>query len=132
LYREALQLRLAEETPDEAAIANTQFNLAWALTELEQYPESELLFKEAVARRLKHFGPVHRDTALARIGLIAHYLDAEKLNSVPVLLKEVVDTFRKLDVDSTLPDAAVAFQRGVFLSHALGNHVAGEKEMRKA
>jgi serine/threonine-protein kinase len=57
LYREALRLRLGEPVRDEAAVTNSQLNLGWVLTEMEQYEDAEKLLLEVVARRQKLYGP---------------------------------------------------------------------------
>ncbi|MCI0456531.1 MAG: tetratricopeptide repeat protein [Gemmataceae bacterium] len=130
LYREGLKLRLEDPEPDDLAIANSQFNLGWALAEVEQLDEAEQLFKSALARREKRFGPYHRDTALARVGLVAVYLETQRYLAAGPMIDQIVGTFRQLGADPLLPDALSSFQKGVFQSMVLGDHKAGEKELR--
>jgi tetratricopeptide (TPR) repeat protein len=130
LYRKSLEARLNEKPPDPVAIANCEFNLAWALGELEQLAESEKVFKSCVERRRKFFGPDHRQTAVAQMGLASIYLDTERYAEAKVLVDQVIRTLRKVSEDPVLPDALAWFQQGVIRSLALGDHAGGEKKLR--
>jgi tetratricopeptide (TPR) repeat protein len=130
LYRAALELRLKEPEPDPVAIANSRFNLAWALAEVEGHAEAEALFKQCVEARRQHFGPDSRETALAKVGLAAVYLDRGRYAPAIPLVEEAIATFRKVSEDKILPDALALFEKGVIRSMALQDHLGGEKMLR--
>ncbi|HYT89642.1 MAG TPA: serine/threonine-protein kinase, partial [Gemmataceae bacterium] len=130
LYREALQLRETEAERDEVAIANHQFNLAWVLTEIEQYDEAEQLLRKVIARRLARFGPDHRETALAKAALAAVYLDAGRDAAALPLVQEAMTAFGKLSEDKNIQQAMTKFQQGVLWGRMFGDQAAAEKHLR--
>ena len=99
------------------------------LTELEQYDEAEQLFRAAIAHRLKLLGKVHRDTALAKGGLVALYLDTGRYYDAQPLANEVLATLSKVGVDRTALEAILQFQEGVLLANYLNNPGRGREKI---
>jgi tetratricopeptide (TPR) repeat protein len=131
MYRQALELRLAEAEADPAALANTEFNLGWVLTEMEMYDEAERLFKSVIARRLKHFGPDHRETAMGRMALASLYLDSDRATMAYPLTTSAIATFKKLGEDKNIVDAMIRFHEGVIAFLMLHNNAAAEKKLEE-
>jgi tetratricopeptide (TPR) repeat protein len=130
LYREGLALRLKQAPPDQVAISNGEFNLGWALGEIEHSVEAEQLFKSCLKRRLAAFGADHRQTAGAKMGLAGVYLDTERYAEANVLVEQIVGTLRKISEDPLLPNALAWFQEGVIRSLVWNDHIGAEKKLR--
>jgi serine/threonine-protein kinase len=55
-----------------------KFNLAWLLTDMEEYAAGESLFREVLDSRLEQMGKDHRDVAIARLGLTVALKEQER------------------------------------------------------
>jgi tetratricopeptide (TPR) repeat protein len=92
-------------------------NLGWLLYDLQDYPASEDLFKKAIALRLRHLGPSHRDVAVARVGLVALYITQGKfMAAVPPYLQAMA-TLRKVEGARGLAESIDLLQRGIIARH---------------
>jgi len=112
-YREALAIRRKHAKDEPFPLSVTLFNLAWLLTDLREYPAAEKMFQEVIDLRLAHLGPNHRDTAVARVGLAALYIDQGKTLQAIVPYQQAMATLRTIDGSKTLASSIDFFQKGI-------------------
>jgi tetratricopeptide (TPR) repeat protein len=58
---------------------SVKFNLAWLLTDMEEYAAGESLFREVLKSRIKQMGENHRDVAITRLGLTIALKEQERV-----------------------------------------------------
>jgi tetratricopeptide (TPR) repeat protein len=132
LYREALAIHEKSPDPNGAAALNTRFNLAWLLAEMGHTEQAEELFQAVLARRIELFGEDHRETALARGGLAALYLEENKpLLALPLVTK-TLETFKKLGIDQNILNAVTLFQQGVLQQQLFNNLDLAARKLRQS
>jgi serine/threonine protein kinase/Tfp pilus assembly protein PilF len=132
LYREALVLYGKAAQPDEAAMLNTQFNLAWLLTEMDLMEAAEELFETVLNKRARLLGEDHRETALARGALAAIYLKVGKPLAAMPLIAQVTATLEKQGIDRNILNAVTLFQQAVVQQQLFGNFTGAAKRLRQA
>ncbi|MGL4552341.1 MAG: protein kinase domain-containing protein, partial [Gemmataceae bacterium] len=123
LYRESIAVltepgAAADGSPSEArrqdeVLSDARFNLAWLLAEMNVFDESEVLFRQVIRARLRHFAGDHRPIAMARYGLAGLYLRQERNVEAMWLIVLGNLSLRSLGTDSTLMDGIASFQMGV-------------------
>lgn len=131
LYRDALAHFAKDPQSDPRAVLNTQFNLAWLFSELDELEQAEELALTVLNKRRELLGEDHRDTVLARFALSAMYLARhEPLSAFPLLTQNLA-SLEKLGIDRNILNAGAQFQQAVIDAHLFGKRKAAEETMRR-
>jgi tetratricopeptide (TPR) repeat protein len=126
-YRRALALRQSLSPPPEKAIADTEFNLAWLLAELDEFDESAELYRRTIRRRERAFGPEHREVGIGRAGLAGVYLAQGNLLAAFTEAKPAHRILLAREGTGKIAEAVAHFQEGVFLSWSKKHPEAEQK-----
>ncbi len=133
-YGEALAIRRRHADTDPFALSVTMFALAWLLADLEEFTPAEELMQEVIALRARHLGPEHRDTAVARVGLVAIYIAQDKLEKFVAALapyRQAIATLRQVEGGEGLAESIHLLQTGVMAREMpLSRFLLGVKDDR--
>jgi len=112
-YQEALTIRRQHAKDAPFPLSVTMFNLGWLLTDRREYPAAEKMFQDVIALRLDTLGPNHRDTAVARAGLAALYIDQGKTLQAIVPYQQAMATLRTIEGGKGLAESIDLFQKAI-------------------
>jgi len=121
LYREALAVRTAEFGANDLRTTEVNFNLAWLLTERQNYlpasavdySEAEQRFRDVLNVRREALGDGHRDVAVAMTGLLAVLLSSGRDDEAMQLAPKALSIYIQQEGGDRLGKAIIDFQTGV-------------------
>jgi tetratricopeptide (TPR) repeat protein len=116
-YEESLAIREKYATADPLALSTTLLTLGWLLADLEEFAPAEEKFRQALDIRLRHLGPDHRDTAVARAGIVAAYIAQGKIAKAIMPYQQAMATLRKTDTGKGLISSIGLFQQAELARH---------------
>ena len=113
----------------ERELADTEFNLAWLLAEMEDFTPAAELFSSAIERRSRVLGPRHREVGVARIGLASVYIEqADYLKAVEEMRLARAVLLEK-EGTGKLAHAATLFQEAVIAQGLTNNNAEAERKL---
>jgi tetratricopeptide (TPR) repeat protein/tRNA A-37 threonylcarbamoyl transferase component Bud32 len=112
-YREALAIRRKHAKDDPFAMSATLFNLGWLLADLHDNAAAEKMFQEVIDVRVACLGANHRDTAVARIGLAAVYINDGKILQAIVPYQQAMAAIRTIEGGKGLAESVDLFQKAI-------------------
>jgi tetratricopeptide (TPR) repeat protein len=112
-YQEALAIRRKHAKDDPFTMSTTLFNLGWLLTDLGDFSAAEKAFQEVIAVRLACRGPNDRDTAVARVGLAALYINQGKMIQAILPYQQAMATIRTIEGAKGLAKSIDLFQKAI-------------------
>ena len=124
LFRQALKIQEATLPRDDPATVTSRLHVAWVLI-LYGEPEAEPLAREVIAARTKLFGPIHRETVIAKLGLASYYFDNGRAPEALPLLNDLVK-YIEAEGGKDNFEAIKLFQQGL-LAAGLGGHPQAQK-----
>jgi tetratricopeptide (TPR) repeat protein/tRNA A-37 threonylcarbamoyl transferase component Bud32 len=109
-YREAVAIRRKQGG---LPLSTSLFTLAWLWTDMEDYAAAEKAFQEVVELRRRELGEIHRDVAVARMGLASLYVSQGRFAAAAAPCLQAIAVLRKIGGHQGLAESVSFFQQGL-------------------